>query len=99
MADQPSTVLITDNDAAHRYEAHVDGALAAYVTYELADGAITFVHTKTEPLFEGHGVASRLVEVALDEARDRGLSVIAVCPFVASYIDHHPAYADLVRLT
>jgi predicted GNAT family acetyltransferase len=96
MADEPFTVRVTDNKARHRYEAHVGDALAGFATYELKADTLVFLHTETEPHFEGHGVGSRLAEGALDDARNRGLRVIALCPFFASYIDRHPAYADLV---
>jgi|HubBroStandDraft_4_1064222.scaffolds.fasta_scaffold775139_1 predicted GNAT family acetyltransferase len=96
MADEPATVRISDNRARHRYEAHVDGVLAAYATYELAPGRIVFRHTQTEPAFEGHGVGSALAEAALDDVRARGLLVIPQCPFFASYIARHPEFADLV---
>ena len=33
---------------------------------------------------------------ALDDARSRGLMVVPSCDYVASYIDKHPAYADLL---
>ena len=36
-------------------------------------------------------------QAALDDVRAQGLRVIARCPFFASYIDRHPAYADLVE--
>ena len=47
-------------------------------------------------MIEGHGGGSTLVEAALDRVRDEGLRVVPRCPFVASYIERHPAYADLV---
>jgi len=96
MADQPPTIEVTDNTDRQRYEARVDGALAGYATYEIIPNGIVFLHTKTEPAFEGHGVGSHLAQFALDDARRRGLSVIASCRFIADYIDRHPAYQDLV---
>lgn len=95
MAGEPA-VRVSDNPKGRRYEAYVDDNLAAYATYELTPGGITFLHTKTEPAYEGHGVASHLAEAALDDARARGLRVTPRCPFFASYIDRHPAYADLI---
>jgi hypothetical protein len=41
-------------------------------------------------------VGGALASWALDDARVRGLSITPFCPFVASYIRHHPEYADLV---
>jgi hypothetical protein len=95
MADEPVTVRISQNRARRRYEAYVGDVLAAYVTYQHTPGGITFLHTETEPEFEGHGVASRLAAAVLDDARARGLRVTALCPFISSYIERHPAYADL----
>jgi predicted GNAT family acetyltransferase len=96
MADQPRTVQISDNKALQRYEARGDGVLAGYATYERTHGGIVLLHTKTEPAFEGHGVASLLAEAALDDARGRRLHVTPKCPFMAAFIDRHPEYGDLV---
>ena len=96
MADTPTTVRVTDNPKRHRYEAYVGDALAAYATYTRTPGTIEFLHTRTEPAFEGHGVGSRLAVAALDDARAGHLRVTPTCPFFAGYIERHPDYADLV---
>ena len=96
MTTGDADVVVTDNPRARRYEAHVGGALAGFVTYRSAPGVVTFVHTEVDPAFEGHGVGSRLASAVLDDARDRGLGVVPVCPFIAGYIARHPHYADLV---
>lgn len=94
--DEPVAVQVVEKRALQGYEAYVGGVLAGYVTYDLKPGGIVFLHTKTEPAFEGRGVGSRLAQVALDDARARGLRVTPRCPFVAAFIDRHPEYADLV---
>jgi uncharacterized protein len=96
MTDEPGTIQVIEKTALHRYEASVDGVLAGFVNYRLEPGGIVFLHAETEPPFEHRGVASRLAQVALDDARDRGLRVTPRCPFVAGFIDRHPEYADLV---
>jgi uncharacterized protein len=96
MADDQETVRVSDNRDKQRYEAYVGPVLAAYASYQIEPGRIVFLHTKTEPAFEGRGIGSHLAEAALDDARRRGLRVTPQCPFFASYIDRHPAYADLV---
>jgi hypothetical protein len=96
MSDQPQTMRIEDDRAHNRYEAHIGHALAGFASYELTPGRITFLHTRTEPSFEGRGVAGGLARAALEDARQRGLRVTPVCPFFSAYIDRHPAYADLV---
>ncbi|MEY6569767.1 GNAT family N-acetyltransferase, partial [Streptomyces sp. PGLac3x] len=37
-----------------------------------------------------------LVRHSLDEAREQGAAVLAVCPFYAGWISRHPAYRDLL---
>jgi predicted GNAT family acetyltransferase len=87
---------VTDNPARHRFEITVDGTLAGFVEYELSDGRIDLTHTVVRDEFEGKGIGGTLVKHALDTARERGLRVTPTCPFVADYIERHPAYADLV---
>ena len=89
-------VRLTNDEAAHRYEAWVGDDLAGVITYRLLPRRIVLVHTETEAGFEGRGIAGRLAAWALDDARARGLAVTPLCAFVASYIRRHPEYADLV---
>ena len=57
---------------------------------------ITLVHTEVRDEFEGQGHAATLARGALDDARSRGLRVVPSCPYIASYVEKHPEYADLV---
>ena len=89
-------ITVTDNQRAARYELDVDGERAGFLTYRTAPGAITLLHAEVDPEREREGLGTRLVADALDDARARGLTVRPVCPFVAAFIETHPAYADLV---
>lgn len=86
---------IRNNKEAHQYEAEVDGDLA-FISYEETANGIILIHTEVPEALEGHGIAAKLAQTALDDARVRGLAVIPLCPYVASYIRRHPDYADLV---
>jgi len=91
-----STVQVFDNPAEERYEAQVDGAVAGEAYYKVAPGRITVLHTEVDPEFEGRGIGSLLAKDALDDARKKGLGVVARCPFIASFIREHPEYQDLL---
>lgn len=92
-----SEVKVTQNAERQRYEAHLEGKLAGVATYQLDDDVIVFTHTEVEPAYEGRGVAGTLVRGALDDVRSQGgHKVLARCPFVASWIDRHDDYADLL---
>ncbi|MFH8404243.1 GNAT family N-acetyltransferase [Streptomyces sp. NPDC018019] len=91
----PAPVTVTDDRAAHRYEARLGGQLAGVAAYLRAQGILALVHTEVDPVYEGNGVGSALARHALDAARADGLRVLAVCPFVAGWMDRHPEYRDL----
>lgn len=90
-------VTVTQNAEQQRYEAHLDGELAGFAAYQPDDDVIVFTHTEVDSAYEGHGVGGSLVRGALDDVRSTGgHKVLARCPFVASWIDRHPDYADLL---
>ncbi len=91
-------VEIDDNAAAARVEARVDGVLAGFADYRDRDGQRVFTHTEVDPSFGGQGIGGRIARAALDEARADGVSVVPLCPFIRSWIDKHPDYADLVAV-
>jgi predicted GNAT family acetyltransferase len=87
---------ISDAGPAMRYEARVDGDLAGYLDYVSKRGRIALVHTEVLPAHRGKRVGDRLARFALDDARQRGLRVIATCPFVRAYVERHPETHDIV---
>jgi predicted GNAT family acetyltransferase len=89
------TEVVDDAEKA-RYEILVDGQIAGFAEYRRRPGKIVFTHTVIRDEFEGKGLGGKLVSAALDQAREAGLKVVPICPFVAGYIGRHPEYLDLV---
>ena len=89
-------VEVRDNPSEHRFELHDDGKLAGFARYVRRPGRIFFVHTEIDPAFEGRGLGSQLASAALDATRATGERIVPLCPFIASYVERHPEYADLV---
>ncbi|MEU5696614.1 GNAT family N-acetyltransferase [Actinosynnema sp. NPDC020468] len=82
---------VVDNPGASRYEVFVEGEageVGGFVDYLVEGSRIVFTHT--EVVVEGRGLGSELVRFALIDARDRGLGVVAQCPFVKAYLEKHP---------
>jgi predicted GNAT family acetyltransferase len=86
---------VKDNPDKSQFELIVDGhtALAAY---RMKPGIITFTHTEVPKELGGRGIGSQLAQGALAQARERGLRVVPLCPFIKAYIEKHPEYADLL---
>ena len=90
-------VRVLDVPEHSRFEIRVDGDLAGFAEYRRRPGLIAFTHTLIDPRFEGQGLATRLVQTALSEARSASLAVLPFCPFVRGYIaGHGKEYLDLV---
>lgn len=88
-------IAVTHNEAAHRFEATVDG-LRALITYRRFSDRIVLRHTEVPPPFEGHGIAAKLTRAALDFARTNHLRVVPLCPYVSSFLRRHRDYHDLL---
>lgn len=89
-------VDVRDDTARHRFEARVDGRLAAIAEHIRNGDLVVFTHTEVLDGFAGRGVAGTLVHRALDEVRPSGRAVLPVCPFVSGWIARHEdEYGDL----
>lgn len=96
--DTPRAVEIVRNDERSRYEARLGDEVVGFAEYVQRDGVIEFPETFVQPAHEGHGIASQLARVALDEVRARGTErVVPTCWYIAKWIERHPDYAGLLR--
>lgn len=86
---------VTDAAGRQRFEARFDGELAGFAQYIRTADLVVYPHTEVSPSFEGRGVGGALARAALDDARERGLRVLATCPFIHGWMGRHPEYADL----
>ena len=86
---------VQNNRSEQEFTLEVDGEVAV-AAYQREGDTIVFTHTVVPPAIERHGVGSRLVRGALDQARDQGLTVVPQCPFVRAFIAKHPEYRDLL---
>lgn len=87
-------IAVRNNTALSRYELNLDGAIA-FANYRLAPGKVVITHTETPPALRGRGIASKLVQGALEQIRAEGLKVVAGCSFVVDYLAKHPEFADV----
>ncbi len=86
---------IHDNKALSRFELDAEGGTATAL-YSIAGNVMTLHHTETPPALQGRGIATRLVVDVLEDARARGLKIVPRCGFVASVMEQHPEFNDLL---
>lgn len=85
---------ITNNLDQHRFETELNGQLAR-IEYKREGSNIIFTHTEVPEAFEGQGIATKMVYHAMEYAKNEGLKVRALCPFVNKYVSEHPEYHDI----
>ncbi len=86
---------VTNNEGRQRFEITADGH-TGFLAYAMEPGSrIDLRHTEVPRELEGRGFGGRLAKAALDHARAAGLRVTVTGPFVRSYVERHPEYADL----
>ncbi|KUH85675.1 MULTISPECIES: GNAT family N-acetyltransferase [unclassified Mycobacterium] len=87
------TAVTAESD---RYTISVEGKRVGLTEFIDHDGQRIFPHTEVDGEFEGRGLATILIGEALQDTRDAGQRIVAVCPMVAAYLDKHQEFADIV---
>ena len=91
-----SSVTVVHNAEKQRYEVRDDDAVVGYTQYHPADdGRLVFDHTEIDKGYSGQGLGGKLVGFALDDVRERGKRIVAICSYVDKFIEKHPDYRDL----
>lgn len=90
-------ICVSDQRDRHRFEVHLDGELAGFVTYYRPDRTYFLTHTEIFDVFQGRGLASHLVSKALDLIVSYGdYKIVPQCSYISAWIERHPHYSFLV---
>lgn len=61
------------------------------------DGSWLIVHTGVREGYEGQGIAKKLVDKVVEEARARGLKMQATCPYAKKLFESRDEYKDVYQ--
>ncbi len=92
-------ITITRHGSAAKgeYHAHVAGSpVIGRLTWVARGTARVADHTLVPAKIGGRGVALRLVEALVADARQHGFTIIPECSYVAAAFQRHPDWADLL---
>ena len=85
-----------DQGARGEYHAAVPGSEAiGRLTYQRRGNVLVADHTLVPPEIGGRGVAARLVEALVADARAAGDRIVPECSYVEAQFRRHPEWADL----
>jgi len=87
---------VTHNEADRRFETWIEGHLSK-LDY-IQDGKnFVIAHVGVYPEYRNHGIAAKIVQTALEYAKQNSLRVIPMCSYAAAYIRRNPQYAELTH--
>jgi predicted GNAT family acetyltransferase len=73
-----------------------DGERLAQMTYTVAGSRVIIDHTDVDDRLRGTGTGRKLVEAAVEWARQEKAQLMPLCPFAKSVFDKTPAYTDVL---
>lgn len=84
------------SEAAGEYHAHVeDSDKIGRLTWVQHGNVRAAEHTLVPPELGGRGIAGKLVDALIDDARSQGFKVKPVCSYVVKAFEKHPEWAEL----
>ncbi len=90
------TITRHDHATGGEYRAHIAGSdVIGRLTWVNRDGTKIADHTLVPPEIGGRGVAAKLVERMIADARTEGFKIEPMCSYVAVAFKRHPEWADL----
>ena len=86
---------LIDNTEKNRYEFHI-GTEVPRVEYIKTRDKIYLTHTEVPPSLAGRGIGAKLIGLVLEDIKEKGLTLVPLCPFVALYLQRNPQWKQLV---
>ncbi|BBX67340.1 GNAT family N-acetyltransferase [Mycolicibacterium psychrotolerans] len=79
-----------------RFAISVDGNQAGFTEFVDHEGRRIFPHTVVDDEYSGRGLATILIQQALEATRDAGLRIVPVCSMVAGFLENNHEFDDIV---
>lgn len=86
---------VTVTSAENRYDIAVAGQRVGFADYADRGPQRVFHHTEVDPKFGGRGLATILLEEALQATKADGKRIVPVCSMVVTVLKKHPEYDDI----
>ena len=91
-----TTITRHDEGARGEYRAAVDGTdVIGRLTYQRRGSTLVADQTLVPPAIGGKGVAAKLVEALVADARQSGDTIVPQCSYVEAAFRRHPEWAEL----
>lgn len=97
MSTPDLVIELEEHGDAGRYVTRLDGGPEAEMTFRHLEGnRMAIDHTGVPPVYRGQGIAQKLVERGIADARANGVKIVPICSYVAAQFRRHPDWADVL---
>ncbi len=96
--ERESDYELIDDTASKQFRFEIGDRIAKIDSIKAKD-KIYHTHTQVPKELEGKVIGSELVRKVLIDIESKGLTLIPLCPFVATYIKKHPEWRKLVLIS
>ncbi len=86
-----------DNGKKGKFFVEIDSKIVGEMTYVWAGtDRIIIDHTQVDEVLKGKGAGKQMVVKAVEFAREKGISIVPLCPFAKSVFDKVPEFRDVL---
>ena len=80
---------VINNTAENRYELETAGHLSV-ADYHLSGTTLSITHVGVPEALRGQGIAAKVMEGVVADAKERRLTIMPVCSYAAAYLKRNP---------
>lgn len=95
MSETETRIERETGTARGHYVYRAEGVEAVLTYRVLAPGRIVADHTGVPDAFRGQGIALKLVQRLVADARAEGVKIVPACSYVAAQARRHPDWGDV----
>ena len=82
----------------NRFYKEEDGKLLAEITFVPKNDSVAIDHTFVDPSLRGQGIAEQLVDKVVEDMKEQGKKIKAVCPYVVELFKRKPEKYDSINV-
>ncbi|MDX2002918.1 MAG: GNAT family N-acetyltransferase [Chitinophagales bacterium] len=85
------------SEKEHHFVLKEDGMESIIDFHKVREKVWDYRHTFVPRALRGKGISGKLIQFALDYAREHGIKVIPTCASVKAFLEKHPEYNDVLN--
>ena len=90
------SISVVFEESLNRSAAYKDGNLIGECEFDVCDNKWHIVHTGVRPAFEGQGIARRLLNKVVEQARLRNVKIVPICSYAKKVMENKEEYRDVL---